>query len=299
MSNQLVKKDKLEGYKKVYPKSYIDAIEDRASGVSLEQILQSFNMYFLSYNGNKELTRLQVPLSLRREGLWITYLLYDRTVITEWYNGISIEDKEWSNDNNWRNATNRLVGDLTISSDGYWVINGEVTNVLAIGEPGNTPLLRYGSNNKLQASYNEGKTWKDISNDFTINLKISRYIGINEELPTTGIAEGTIYMRGPYYAEDDTSNNNPIYRMWVYAWKDNILYWQDNGEFTSVRIAVTDDVGENSDLVMSQKGVKDNFIYSSNIRNIDTSKSQTEIDEGIKNGTLDPNTLYLVLEDED
>lgn len=289
MSNQLVKRDYLEGYRKVFPKTFIDAIKDRDSGMSLAEILQGFNMYFLSYNGNKALTRCSIPKSLRKEGLWITYVLYDHTVITEWYNSDNIEDEAFGSDDNWRIASNILVGDISVSSDGYWVIKGEKTTSKAQGETGITPLLRIGSNNKLQVTYNEGKEWRDISDyivpkfrwtqgsgntighiqismdlgatwnsisgDITNNIKISKYIGINEALPTSGIAEGTIYMKGPYYDENDINNDNPIYRMWVYAWKDNTLAWQDNGEFTSISAGVVQERGTSTTEVMSQDAV--------------------------------------------
>ena len=94
-----------------------------------------------------------------------------------------------------------------------------------------------------------------MSNDFTNNLHISRYIGINESLPTSGVAEGTIYAKGPYYDEGDTLNDNPIYRLWVYAWKDNTLAWQDNGEFTGIAAGVVQDTGDSETEVMSQKAV--------------------------------------------
>jgi hypothetical protein len=38
-------------------------------------------------------------------------------------------------------------------------------------------------------------------------------------------------MKGPVYDKTDTLNEYPIYRMWVYAWKNKTLAWQDNGEF--------------------------------------------------------------------
>ena len=289
MSNQLVKKNPAEGYQNVFPKTWIDAIKDKESGVSLQEILQGFNMYFLSYNGSRALTRCKVPSVLRKEGLWITYVLYDHTVVTEWYNSDQIDDNSWSMDSNWRVASNFLVGDVSISTDGYWVINGEKTEAKAQGEQGVTPLLRVGANNKLQVSYNAGKAWKDISdyivprfkwnqgvgttagtiqismdlgktwtnlsNEITNNLRISRYIGINESLPTSGVAEGTIYMKGPYYDEGDTSNTNPIYRMWIYAWKDNTLAWQDNGEFTSISATVVQERGNSTTKVMSQDSI--------------------------------------------
>ena len=289
MSNQLVKKNPAEGYQNVFPKTWIDAIKDKESGVSLQEILQGFNMYFLSYNGSRALTRCKVPTILRKEGLWITYVLYDHTVVTEWYNSDQIDDNSWSMDSNWRIASNNLVGDVSVSADGYWVINGEKTEARAQGEQGVTPLLRVGANNKLQVSYNAGKVWKDISdyivprfkwnqgvgttagtiqismdlgktwtnlsNEITNNLRISRYIGINESLPTSGVAEGTIYMKGPYYDESDTSNANPIYRMWVYAWKGNTLAWQDNGEFTAISARVVQERGNSTTEVMSQDAI--------------------------------------------
>lgn len=257
MSNQLVKKNPSEGYQNVFPKTFIDAIKDRESGVTLTEILSGFNMYFLSYNGSRALTRCKVPKSLRKEGLWITYVLYDHTVVTEWYNSEDIEDAAFSSNDNWRQASNMLVGDISISTDGYWVINGEKSEVKATGETGVTPLLRIGDSNKFQVSYNNGKTWKDISNSITNNLRISKYIGINDSLPTSGVAEGTIYMKGPYYAEDDTLNDNPIYRMWVYAWKGNTLAWQDNGEFTSISAGIVQETGNSEIEVMSQKAVTD------------------------------------------
>ena len=255
MSNQLVKKNPAEGYQNVFPKTFIDAIKDKESGVSLQEILQGFNMYFLSYNGSRALTRCKIPTVLRKEGLWITYVLYDHKVVTEWYNSDQIDDVSWGTDDNWRKASNALVGDVSISADGYWVIDGKKTSAKAQGESGITPLIRIGANNKLQVSYNNGKGWKDISNSFTNNFKISRYIGINDELPTTGIAEGTIYMKGPYYDENDALNENPIYRMWIYAWKGDTLAWQDNGEFTSISAGVVQELGESETNIMSQAAV--------------------------------------------
>lgn len=346
MSNQLVKKDYSEGYRKVFPKTFIDAIKDRETGMTLAEILQGFNMYFLSYNGNKAETRNQVPPLLRKEGLWITYVLYDHTVVSEWYDNSKTDDDSWGSDENWRIASNALVGDISVSADGYWVINGIKTTSKARGERGTTPLLRI-YDNKLQVSYtdgktynyiddnpvftqyrtynnkiqvsrdlgktwedaseelaykfkveenklkmskdlghswetisdyiaaqfrwvqegtsnnigkiqisrDEGRTWSNLTNSFSNNLHISRYIGANESLPTTGIAEGTIYMKGPYYDENDTNNDYPIYRMWVYAWKGNTLAWQDNGEFQSIVAGVVQERGDSELNVMSQAAI--------------------------------------------
>ena len=141
MSNQLLKQSS-KGYENIFPKTYLDAIKDRNSGMSLLDIIRSFNMYFLSYVGDRGNTRIQVPKILRKEGLWITYVDYEHNVITEWYNSNKVSDKEWAEDSNWRQGSNMLVGDISISSDGYWVINNEKTEALARGEQGVAPLMR-------------------------------------------------------------------------------------------------------------------------------------------------------------
>lgn len=99
---QLIKKNSQQGrYEDIFPKTFIDAVLDRESGVTLTDILAMFNMLFLSYNGSREQTRLQVPMSIRKTGLWITYVLYDKTVVTEWYAGEAIDDNSWKNLSNW------------------------------------------------------------------------------------------------------------------------------------------------------------------------------------------------------
>lgn len=163
---QLIKKNSQENrYKNIFPKTYIDAIKDKESGVTLADILAMFNMLFLSYNGSRGDTRLQVPTSLRRTGLWVTYVLFDKTVVTEWYAGEAIDDTSWASDANWREGSNMLVGDISISTDGYWVINGVVTTIKAQGEQGITPLLRVGPNNHLQVSYTQGSSYIDVSSN--------------------------------------------------------------------------------------------------------------------------------------
>ena len=62
-------------------------------------------------------------------------------------------------------------------------------------------------------------------------------------------------MEGPYYDESDTSNTNPVYRMWIYAWKGNTLAWQDNGEFTSINAGVVQERGNSTTEVMSQDAI--------------------------------------------
>ena len=163
---QLIKRDSQgERYEDIFPRTLVDAVLDRESGATLADMLAMFNMLFLSYNGSRSQTRLQVPSSLRREGLWITYVLYDRTAVTEWYSAEAIDDASFGDSANWRDGSNALVGDISVSSDGYWAINGEVTGIRAQGEAGITPVLRVGPNNRLQVSYTNGSSYADVSPD--------------------------------------------------------------------------------------------------------------------------------------
>lgn len=362
MSQQLFKKGANGKYSNVNPKSWTEAIKDKNTGQNLVEILQGFNMYFLSYTGDKESTRCLVPNLLRKKGLWITYVDYDGLVYTEWYAANSIKDDSWENSSNWRDGSNMLVGDISISSNGNWVINGVETNHKATGERGYTPILRVGDNNKLQASYDGGytfsdisqnsvftqfaiignklnisddlgKTWKPISEyiaswfrvkdnkleisrdnttwspisepiaswfrweateadsqannlgrlqisrdnrtwdtlsgDIIKNLHISKYIGADDILPTTGISEGTIYAKGPTYAEDDTLNENPIYRLWVYAWKNDVLAWVDNGEFTSIAAGIVQETGNSETELMSQKAITEEIGSRISVNQVD------------------------------
>lgn len=114
---QLIKKNSQEGrYESIFPKTFIDAVINRENGAKLTDILAMFNMLFLSYVGSKSLTRLEVPVSLRKTGIWITYVLCDKTVVTEWYAGEAIDDASFSNDSNWREG---LTSDIWKNYRGY------------------------------------------------------------------------------------------------------------------------------------------------------------------------------------
>lgn len=286
---QLIKKNSQEGrYEDIFPKTFIDAVLDKESGVTLTDILAMFNMLFLSYNGSRSQTRLQVPSSLRRQGLWVTYVLYDKTVVTEWYSAEAIDDTTFGDSANWRDGSNALVGDTSISSDGYWIINGEVTNIKAQGEAGITPILRVGSNNHLQVSYTNGSsyvdisdyiaawfrftgttgssqadnvgkiqisrdngaTWSDLSGEFTNSLHIKGYVATVGALPSTAV-QGDIYGVGPTYDTSDTKHTNPIYQLYA---KDS-TGWVNNGRFTSISAGVVQELGNSETAVMSQAGV--------------------------------------------
>lgn len=160
---QLIKRENQTGnYEDIYPKTFLDAVVNRETGVSLDEILTGFNMYFLTYLGGSGVTRLQIPDELRRQGLFITYVLFDKATVIEWYDSDDISDEAWQSDANWRKGSNMLVGDISISSEGNWIVNGVDTGVKATGDRGITPVLRI-YNNKLQVSYNEGGSYVDIN----------------------------------------------------------------------------------------------------------------------------------------
>lgn len=184
-------------------------------------------------------------------------------------------------------------GNVTVGPNGNWFNDGVDTGIPASvkGENGKTPLFR-NNNNIIEYSYdnvnwapisdyiaawfrwyNEGNEqgnsagrlqisrnnvdWVDLSGNIINNLRIKRYIGVNDSLPTGDVEEGTIYAKGPYYKEDDVSQEKPSYRLWVYAWKDDNLTWIDNGEFQSIVAGVTQEIGDNPNVIMSQKAVND------------------------------------------
>lgn len=99
---QLIKKNNQEGrYSNIFPKSYTEAIQSRETGEFLDVTLQKTNFLFLSYNGSEEDTRLQVPYSMRRKGLWISYVTFEGSIISNFYNGEGIGDAQWKDSNNW------------------------------------------------------------------------------------------------------------------------------------------------------------------------------------------------------
>lgn len=233
---QLIKKNSQEGrYEDIFPKTFIDAVEDRESGNNLTEILSGFNMYFLSYNGSREQTRLQVPMSIRKTGLWITYVLYDKTVVTEWYAGEAIDDNSWKNLSNWRVGSNMLVGDISISSDGYWVVNGVVTTTKAQGEQGITPMLRVGSNNHLQVSYTNGSSWVDASTSpvytqFRINNnKLEQSVDLGQ---TWAVVSDYIASWFRFTGTAGSSQADNVGKIQIS--RDNGVTWSDlSGEFTN------------------------------------------------------------------
>lgn len=262
--NQLIKKNKQQKLDNVYPITFIDTVKDKTTGVSLNEILSSFNMYFLPFKGNKYLTRLQVPITMRRKGFWITYIDNNDFIITEYYGISDIGDDPWQLDYNWRDGTNFLTGDISISTDGYWVINNIVTEHKAQGKEGITPLLRTKPENKLEVSYNQGvkweiisdyiaawfrwednkiqisrdnQTWEDLSGKFLDNFSVKGYADAPTSLPSSADL-GTIYLVGPTEGR---------YTLYIYMSSG----WKASGEFAGLPVGVTQELGNSTTEVPS------------------------------------------------
>lgn len=55
---QLTKKENQTGnYQDIFPKTFLDAVVNRETGVSLDEILTGFNMYFLTYLSKIQISR--------------------------------------------------------------------------------------------------------------------------------------------------------------------------------------------------------------------------------------------------
>lgn len=233
---QLIKKNSQEGrYEDIFPKTFLDAVIDKESGTTLTDILSSFNMYFLSYTGSRETTRLEVPMSLRKQGLWITYVLYDGNTITEWYGINAVDDASWQDGNNWRLGSNMLVGDISISAGGNWIINGVDTGIPARGEKGDSAMLRVNDSNKLQVSYTNGNVWIDLSDNpvytqFRVNNnKLEQSIDLGE---TWSVVSDYIAAWFRFTGTIGSSQANNVGKIQIS--RDNGAIWSDlSGEFTN------------------------------------------------------------------
>ncbi|WCF57391.1 tail hyaluronidase/tail fiber [Bacteroides phage PhiCrAssBcn1] len=233
---QLIKKNSQEGrYEDIFPKTFLDAVIDKESGTTLTDILSSFNMYFLSYTGSRETTRLEVPMSLRKQGLWITYVLYDGNTITEWYGINAVDDASWQDGNNWRLGSNMLVGDISISAGGNWIINGVDTGIPARGEKGDSAMLRVNDSNKLQVSYTNGNVWIDLSDNpvytqFRVNNnKLEQSIDLGE---TWSVVSDYIAAWFRFTGTAGSSQADNVGKIQIS--RDNGAIWSDlSGEFTN------------------------------------------------------------------
>lgn len=96
--------------KKVFPVSIIQAIYDKLSGISLDEILRNFNCIYVLYKGTKKDTRLSINSNNRRRGLIIVYTDLDNITHTQRFIGTSFDDNSWGVDSNWEDCFVGLGG---------------------------------------------------------------------------------------------------------------------------------------------------------------------------------------------
>lgn len=269
--NDLTRKD-------IFPITVTSAVFDK-QGNSLEAILLQNNSIFLSYKGSSEATRVTVPLKMRRKGLIISYKDYDGKAITEKlvYDD-SVADDVFKLDSSWTSIGDVIIsGEISISPNGTWIINGKDSGIKAVGPKGDnglSPIVRT-NNNKLEYSYNgtewtvisdyiaawfrfennkiqisrdNKKTWTDLSDSFTKNLYIKGYVATVSALPTNA-TQGDIYMVGPQ------TTGGTDYLMYI---KDS-TGWKNNGSFTSISAGVVQELGDSETEVISQKVITEEF----------------------------------------
>lgn len=269
--NDLTRKD-------IFPITVTSAVFDK-QGNSLEAILLQNNSIFLSYKGSSEATRVTVPLKMRRKGLIISYKDYDGKAITEKlvYDD-SVADNIFKLDSSWTSIGDVVIsGEISISPNGTWIIDGKDSGIKAVGPKGDnglSPIVRV-TNNKLEYSYNgtewtvisdyiaawfrfednkiqisrdNKKTWTDLSDSFTKNLYIKGYVATVSALPTNA-TQGDIYMVGPQ------TTGGTDYLMYI---KDS-TGWKNNGSFTSISAGVVQELGDSETEVISQKVITEEF----------------------------------------
>lgn len=127
-------KDKNERFP-IYPLTYIQAVYDARSKERLDTILWKCNNVYLPWMGSPEATRLELPMFMRRAGIYVTYRDLNDAVVTErCVNSDCISDDVYGKDENW----------VTIQ-DGSWntktVLNRYGYNVTAFGMKGGSHTL--------------------------------------------------------------------------------------------------------------------------------------------------------------
>ena len=106
-NSQLFKKEN-NGYKEVYPLSYIQNIIDAETKEKLPDILIRYNHIYVPWQDNITDTRLSVPKLMRRKGLWISYDK-EGTLYTEYFKLSTLDamiDSYWESDDNWETIPN-------------------------------------------------------------------------------------------------------------------------------------------------------------------------------------------------
>ena len=187
---QLIKKNVQEGrFKDIFPKTYTEAIIDRETGEFLNVTLEKVNFLFLPFVNSDAATRLLVPDKMRRRGLWISYIEYDGTLKSEYYNSDSLVDVDWQDSSNWlgggfgdlqgvvdtiRNWVNSFIQDLITEATRLNPedLNKNSSNQIQLADRGSTDGMGYvilRKNKTFAEQVTKENTIYEIRYDFDLN----------------------------------------------------------------------------------------------------------------------------------
>lgn len=276
----------------------------------VSNVSKFINNIYLKYQDSAYKTRNSMPTDMRRKGIIISYVTNEGESVSErCVNDSQIDNNYWGLDSNWvRLDELSLSGEISVSTSGTWVINGEDTGIEAVGPKGSnglTPWFKTIDNklyhsydnenwdissdyiaawfrfheNKLQISRDE-KAWIDLTGSFTQNMHIRKYIKSIDDLPTEA-EQGWIYMVG----------EGAPYTMYVY----NEEGWVDNGQFTSLAVGVVNELGYSKTEAVSQD------LLTNELRKIDERSvilSEAEYDALVESGEVKEDTFYYIYEEE-
>lgn len=118
--SQMFQHDCVSGeHKPVFPDTTIDRVVDNA-GKPLSKILSEVNHIWVPFvNNSRRDTRLQVPVSMRRRGLWVTYET-NMGLVTEIYKSTLTDVTSWTDPRNWVSYINENLIQEKISEVLSW-----------------------------------------------------------------------------------------------------------------------------------------------------------------------------------
>ena len=211
---QLIKKNVQEGrFKDIFPKTYTEAIIDRETGEFLNVTLEKVNFLFLPFVNSDAATRLLVPDKMRRRGLWISYIKYDGTLKSEYYNSDSLVDVDWQDSSNWlgggfgdlqgvvdtiRNWVNSFIQDLITEATRLNPedLNKNSSNQIQLADRGSTDGMGYvilRKNKTFAEQVTKENTIYEIRYDFDLNgATITIPEGCTLDFQGGSISDGTI-----------------------------------------------------------------------------------------------------------
>lgn len=123
--DQIQKKNNENVWQDAYPVTTLEAVKDLISNKNLKDILKTYNHIYLPLkNNSKRETRLQVPVTMRRRGLWITYMCRNNHLVTEYYNGDSARNDSFGDGKNWIHyIDNEKTREIVNEKFGWYILD--------------------------------------------------------------------------------------------------------------------------------------------------------------------------------